>query len=63
MANAEMAAIREMLAASPRPASLEDRRKRLDALGSQHIVPIDVIMEPADADGVPAERPVANFWR
>lgn len=55
MTNAEMAAIREMLAASPRPASLEDRRKRLDALGSKYIVPIDVIVEPADADGVAAE--------
>src|SRR3954454_13943713 len=55
MASVEMAAIREMLAASPRPASLGDRRKRLDALGSRYIVPIDVIVEPADADGVAAE--------
>src|SRR5215211_997444 len=55
MGNAEMVAIREMLAASPRPASLEDRRERLDALGSKYIVPIDVIVESADADGVAAE--------
>jgi epsilon-lactone hydrolase len=55
MVNAEIAAIREMLAASPRPAGLSDRRKRLDALGSEYIVPVDVVVEPVDADGVPAE--------
>ena len=55
MANAEIAAIREMLAASPRPASLAERRQRLDALGSKYIVPVDVLVDPVDANGVPAE--------
>ena len=55
MANAEIAAIRDMLAASPRPADLADRRQRLDALGSRYIVPADVLVEPVDANGVPAE--------
>jgi epsilon-lactone hydrolase len=55
MANAEMAAIREMLAASPRPANLVDRRQRLDALGSQYIVSADVVVDSVDAEGVPAE--------
>ena len=55
MANAEIAAIREMLAASPRPANLAERRQRLDALGSKYIVPVDVLVDPVDANGVPAE--------
>jgi epsilon-lactone hydrolase len=55
MAIAEVTAIRDMLAASRRPADLVDRRHRLDALGSQYIVPADVLVEAVDANGVPAE--------
>src|SRR5215212_1826228 len=55
MGSTEMAAIREMLAASPRPANLAERRQRLDALGSRYIIPTDVLVEPVDANGVPAE--------
>ena len=55
MESTEMAAIREMLAASPRPANLAERRQRLDALGSRYIIPTDVLVEPVDANGVPAE--------
>src|SRR5215210_7890789 len=55
MESTEMAAIREMLAASPRPANLAERRQRLDALGSRYIIPTDVLVEPVDANGVLAE--------
>lgn len=55
MANPEIAAIRQMLAASPRPASLAERRQRLDALGARYAVPADVSVSPADAGGTPAE--------
>jgi acetyl esterase/lipase len=55
MANAEIAAIREMLAASPRPSTLAERRQRLDALGGRYAIPPDVRVEPVDANGVEAE--------
>jgi len=55
MANAEIAAIREMLAASPRPTSLAERRQRLDALGGRFVVPTDVSVTPVNAGGTPAE--------
>jgi monoterpene epsilon-lactone hydrolase len=55
MANTEIGAIREMLAASPRPASLAERRARLDALGARFAVPDDVTVEAVDAGGTPAE--------
>jgi acetyl esterase/lipase len=55
MANPEIAAIRLMLLASPRPATLAERRQRLDGLGTRYAVPPDVRVEPADANGVPAE--------
>src|SRR3954453_7189163 len=57
MKSTEMAAIREMLAASPRPANLAERRQRLDALGSRYVIPTDVLVEPVDANGVPGEGP------
>jgi acetyl esterase/lipase len=44
-----------MLLASPRPATLAERRQRLDGLGTRYAVPPDVRVEPADANGVPAE--------
>jgi acetyl esterase/lipase len=55
MAGAEIDAIRRMLIERPRPASLAERRQRIDGLGAQYPVPSDVRMEPADANGVPAE--------
>jgi acetyl esterase/lipase len=51
----EIAAIRAMLAATPRPAALTERRRRLDALGSQYGLPADVLREAAMAGGVAAE--------
>ncbi|MBV8397388.1 MAG: alpha/beta hydrolase [Acetobacteraceae bacterium] len=55
MADPEIAAIRASLAANPRPPGLEERRKRLDALASQHPLPADVRIEEVDVGGVPAE--------
>jgi monoterpene epsilon-lactone hydrolase len=55
MAHPEVDAIRALLLASPRPTTLAERRKRLDGLGARYAVPPDVRVEPADANGVPAE--------
>ncbi len=55
MADPEIAAIRAMLAARPRPPELAERRKRLDALGSQFGLPADIATEAVTANGVPAE--------
>ncbi|MBY0334283.1 MAG: alpha/beta hydrolase [Acetobacteraceae bacterium] len=55
MADPEIAQIRAMLAARPRPAELAERRRRLDALGSQFGLPGDVATEAAAAGGVKAE--------
>ncbi|MBX9699354.1 MAG: alpha/beta hydrolase, partial [Acetobacteraceae bacterium] len=55
MPDAEIAAIRALLASRPRPPELAERRRRLDALGSQYGLPGDVTVEPVTANGVPAE--------
>jgi len=55
MADAEIDVIRQMLASSPRPAGLSERRRRLDALGARYSLPTDVQVEAADANGVAAE--------
>jgi epsilon-lactone hydrolase len=55
VADAEIEAIHAQLAAHPRPAAnLAERRKRLDALGTQYALPPDVSVEPVTANGVPA---------
>jgi acetyl esterase/lipase len=55
MADQEIAAVRAMLAARPRPTALTERRLRLDALGSQYGLPEDVVREAVTVGGVPAE--------
>lgn len=55
MADTEIDVIRNLLLSHPRPVDLEERRKRLDALGAQYPLPPDVRVEPADANGVAAE--------
>ena len=55
MNNAEIDTVRKMLASSPRPAGLSERRKRLDALGTRYSLPADLRVETADANGVAAE--------
>jgi acetyl esterase/lipase len=54
-ASSEIAAVRAMLHARPRPATLAERRERLDGLGTQYPLPADVDVEPLTANGVPAE--------
>ncbi|HEX5325250.1 MAG TPA: alpha/beta hydrolase [Acetobacteraceae bacterium] len=55
MADAEIDAIRAILAARPRPAELGERRQRLDSLGAQYKLPADVRVEAVNANGVAAE--------
>jgi acetyl esterase/lipase len=51
----EIDAIRAILAASPRPRGLTERRERLDGLGRHYGIPADFRLERVDADGVEAE--------
>jgi acetyl esterase/lipase len=53
--DAEIEAIRQILAANPRPAELNERREGLDDLGGQYPLPTDVRVETANANGVAAE--------
>ena len=55
MVVSEIAAIRALLSAQPRPPELSERRKRLDALFERYALPADVRVEAADANGVAAE--------
>jgi acetyl esterase/lipase len=55
MADREIAAIRLLLAARPRPAEIAERRQRLDQVFSQHPLPADVVLERVSANGVVAE--------
>lgn len=54
-AETEMAAVRALLAAGPRPSDLAGRRQRLDDLTACYAMPADVVVEPVDASGVEAE--------
>lgn len=55
MPPSEIDLIRARLAAHPRPADLAARRARIDGLGAGYLLPPDVVVEPVDAYGVPAE--------
>lgn len=55
MRDPEIQAIRQALAANPRPPDLASRRARLDGLSALYPLPADARIEPADASGVPAE--------
>jgi len=55
LSDIEIDRIRALIAARPRPPELSERRKRLDAFGEQARMPEGVIVEPVDANGVPAE--------
>ncbi len=55
LADPEIARIRDLIAAHPRPAELSERRRRLDLLGEQSVLPPDVRVEPVVANGVAAE--------
>ena len=55
MTDTEIAAVRAMLAANPRPPDLATRRKRLDGLSALYELPADVRITAEDANGVAAE--------
>lgn len=55
MADAEIDVVREILASNPRPAGLDERRERLDALGKRYPLPGDVQIKAVNANGVAAE--------
>lgn len=55
MPPSEIDLIRARLAAHPRPADLAARRARIDGLGAGYLLPPDVVVEPVDAYGVPAD--------
>ena len=55
MADADIAAIRALLAGRPRPTSAAERRERLDEFGRALGVPKDARLGPTEINGVPAE--------
>src|SRR5262249_17310808 len=57
MINTEIDAVREMLASSPRPAGLNERRRRLDVLSTRYSLPADLRVKATDANGGAAEWP------
>ena len=56
---AEIDAIRALLGSKPRPVGWDERRKRLDEVGSIWPVADDVALEAVDLDGVPGEFSIA----
>jgi monoterpene epsilon-lactone hydrolase len=66
MSEKEIAVLRALLTSRPRPASVAERRARLDALGEAYPTASDIRLEPTSAEGVPAEwstAPGANAAR
>jgi epsilon-lactone hydrolase len=59
MSENEIATLRALLLSRPRPASVAERRERLDALGSAYPTAADIRLDPVSADGVPAEWSVS----
>ena len=55
MGQGEIDAIRALLSAKPRPVGWEERRQRLDEVGSVWPAATDVKLEPVDLGGVPGE--------
>ncbi len=59
MAQSEIDAIRALLGAKPRPQGWEERRHRVEEVGSVWPVAGDVKLEAADLDGLPGEWSIA----
>jgi epsilon-lactone hydrolase len=55
MGQGEIDTIRALLSAKPRPVGWEERRQRIDEVGSAWPVATDVKLEPVDLGGVPGE--------
>lgn len=59
MEQSEIGAIRELLTSKPRPVGWEERRTRLDEVGSVWPVADDIALQPVDMDGVSGEFSLA----
>jgi acetyl esterase/lipase len=59
MSGTEIDAIRQMLAAKPRPSGWAERRARIEEVGAAWPVADDIRLESADIDGVPGEFSLA----
>jgi acetyl esterase/lipase len=59
MAQSEIDAIRALLASKPRPVGWEERRRRIDEVGSVWPVADDIKLDPVDLGGVPGEWSIA----
>jgi acetyl esterase/lipase len=55
MDQSEIEAVRALLTSKPRPVGWEQRRQRLDEVGSVWPVADDIKLEPVDVNGVPSE--------
>jgi epsilon-lactone hydrolase len=56
---AEIDAIRALLGAKPRPVGWDERRQRLDEVGSTWPIADDVSLQAIDVDGIPGEFSIA----
>jgi epsilon-lactone hydrolase len=59
VAQSEIDAIRALLSAKPRPVGWQERRRRIDEVGSVWPVADDLKLETADLEGVPCEWSIA----
>jgi len=59
MAESEIDAIRKLLTSKPRPVGWQERRERLDEVGSVWPVADDIRCDAVDCDGVPGEWSIA----
>lgn len=59
MSDSEIAAVRALLSAKPRPVGWAERRQRVDEVGSVWPVAADIRCETVDVDGVPGEWSIA----
>lgn len=59
MSDSEIAAVRALLSAKPRPVGWAERRQRVDEVGSVWPVAADITCETVDVDGVPGEWSIA----
>jgi acetyl esterase/lipase len=59
MAQSEIDAVRALLASKPRPIGWEERRRRIDEVGSVWPVADDIMLDPVDLGGVPGEWSIA----
>ena len=55
----ELAEVRALLAAKPRPVGWSERRERLDEVGSVWPVAADIALEAVNMDGIPGEWSIA----